>query len=156
MTGVFYYLKGKTEPWAGAAADEYVKKISYFFKFEKAAIKSKSEARDNADSKKRAEATSLLAKIEPQDFLILFDEAGKTFKNSREFSRELVRVIEGAYPRVVFTIGGPYGFDTSVQNRAQAKWSLSGLTMNHHIAQIAALEQIYRGLTIWKGLPYHN
>jgi 23S rRNA (pseudouridine1915-N3)-methyltransferase len=150
------YLRGQSCEWAESAAAEYTQKIAYFFKFERIMLKSKSSGREQQQEKRRAEADALLGYFEKSDHVILFDENGKTFRNSEEFSTTLIKAVGSASSKVCFVIGGPYGFDTSVQERANAKWSLSALTMNHHIAQVAALEQIYRGLTIWKGLPYHN
>jgi 23S rRNA (pseudouridine1915-N3)-methyltransferase len=68
----------------------------------------------------------------------------------------LGRVLESGKSRLVFVIGGAYGFSDEVYARADMKWSLSALTFNHWLAQLAALEQVYRGLTILKGIPYHN
>src|SRR5690606_17078793 len=130
--------------------------ISYFYPTTRVAIKSKSKDRENSEDKKQAESEAILAKLQSGDTLILFDESGKNFKSSREFSENLVRVLESKSGRIVFLIGGPYGFTEALRKKAFARWSLSGLTMNHHIAQVAGLEQIYRALTIWKGLPYHN
>jgi 23S rRNA (pseudouridine1915-N3)-methyltransferase len=150
------YLRGQSCDWAEAAAQEYAQKISYFFKFERTMLKSKSGDRDQADEKRRAEANALLGHFARTDYVVLFDEKGKTFSSSMEFSAALIKCLGSSSPKVSFVIGGPYGFDSSVRERANAVWSLSDLTMNHHVAQVAALEQIYRALTIWKGLPYHN
>ena len=150
------YLKGKTEPWAETACKELETKISYFFEFNRVEIKAKSEPRSHAKDKTAAEGQSLLAKISKNDFLILFDEKGREFSSSVEFSNKLVSLLSGSKNRLIFAIGGPYGFSQEVLDRAQQKWSLGRLTMNHHVAQVMAMEQIYRALTIWKGLPYHN
>lgn len=150
------YLKGKEEPWAEDAADKLVKKINQFFPFERLAIKSKSNDRSQADEKKQAESTALLLKIQPSDYVILFDEGGKEHKNSIAFSQTLIQSLGQQSSRIIFVIGGPYGFSDEIKAIARARWSLSSLTMNHHVAQIVALEQIYRALTIWKGIPYHN
>ncbi|OFZ19356.1 MAG: hypothetical protein A2Z20_01855 [Bdellovibrionales bacterium RBG_16_40_8] len=152
----FYFLRGKTSAWAEAAAEEYTTKISNYIPFKREGLKSKLAERSKFEEKRRAEAEAILSKINPRDFVILFDESGRAFKNSIEFSREIVKTIESGANRLVFIIGGPYGFDERVTAVARARWSLSLLTMNHHVAQIAALEQIYRALTIWKGVPYHN
>jgi 23S rRNA (pseudouridine1915-N3)-methyltransferase len=156
MTLVLYYLKGKSEAWAEEACAEYVKKISNYFSVERVALKSKSSDREQKEDKIKAEAEAILKALKSNDLLILFDEKGKTFKSSKDFSEEFLRQMSMKKSRMVFVIGGPYGFSDEVRSRAQAKWSLSGLTFNHHVAQVAALEQIYRALTIWKGVPYHN
>jgi 23S rRNA (pseudouridine1915-N3)-methyltransferase len=151
-----FYLKGKSESWAEMAASDLEKKISRFFPFAIESVKSKSNDRENAEEKKSQESISLLKKIDSSDYVVLFDEGGKAFKNSIEFSIELVSALGKKSSRIVFVIGGPYGFSEDIRKRSNARWSLSGLTYNHHVAQVVALEQIYRALTIWKGLPYHN
>ncbi|MCB0350489.1 MAG: 23S rRNA (pseudouridine(1915)-N(3))-methyltransferase RlmH [Bdellovibrionales bacterium] len=156
MKLVFFYLKGKTEPWAEQACEDLEKKINHFFTFERVAVKSKANDRDNAIAKTREETMALLNKFEPNDFVVLFDESGKEYKNSIDFSRAVIDCLGRQSSRIVFVIGGPYGFSDEIKKRANLQWSLSKLTMNHHVAQVVALEQLYRALTIWKGLPYHN
>ena len=88
--------------------------------------------------------------------MILFDERGKLHKNSRDFSAAIVKAIESGRQRIVFVIGGPYGFSQKAKDRADLLLSLSPLTLNHHVAKVTALEQVYRALTIWKNIKYHN
>jgi len=150
------YLKGQSCDWASQASREYVEKINYFLKFSLTELKSKSKDRDQASGKRRAEAEILLSSLEKSDHVILFDEKGKSFSSSVNFSSVLVKKIASGHTKICFIIGGPYGFDDSIRSRANDIWSLSPLTMNHHLARVAVLEQLYRALTIWKGLPYHN
>lgn len=149
-------LEGKPPAWAEAARREYQEKISGFIPFEIKSLKSPSVDRDSAAVKTRKEAELILDQLDDKDMLVLFDEGGKLAKSSEEFSAALSRVLESGKSKIVFCIGGPYGFDESVRTRAQMKWSLSPLTMNHWLAAVTALEQIYRGFTILKGIPYHN
>ncbi len=146
----------KSPSWVEQARAEYLIKLKAFVPFEIKLLKSPKGDRDSAEIKRASEAELLMKQIEPSHQLILFDEGGTTFKNSEEFSKILLRQLESGKNEIVFCIGGPYGFDSLIKKRAQGKWSLSGLTMNHWVAQITALEQLYRGMTIIKGLPYHN
>ncbi len=152
----FYIFETKSPSWVEAARAEYANKLRGFVDFELQALKSPSVDRDEASVKVRKEAALLLKHLEPKDLLVLFDEGGKTFPSSEDFAKLLGRQLESGKSRMVFCIGGPYGFSDEVKERAQARWSLSSLTFNHWIAQLAALEQLYRGLTILKGIPYHN
>lgn len=152
----FLVFETKAPGWLEAGRSEYKEKISGFFPMEIQILKSPSATRDQAEVKLRREAEVLFKQVDDKDYLVLFDERGKLSRSSEEFSGELVRALESGKQRVVFCIGGPYGFADSVRQRAQARWSLSPLTMNHWVAQIAALEQIYRGFAIRTGLPYHN
>jgi 23S rRNA (pseudouridine1915-N3)-methyltransferase len=156
MKVVFYSFETKTEPWVLEAKTTYLKKIKAFIPFEVLSIKSPSIDRDDADRKKKAEAEKFLKLLQPGDLLILFDENGKTFKNSESFATVMNQIFERSPGRLVFLVGGAFGIDESVRAKAHVVWSLSGLTMNHWVAQIAALEQIYRAMTILKNLPYHN
>jgi 23S rRNA (pseudouridine1915-N3)-methyltransferase len=152
----FVIFETKAAPWVEAARQEYVAKINPFFPLELVSLKSPHAERENAEVKKRKEAELLLKTLNEKDFLVLFDEAGKTFVSSEDFAKTLSRVLESNKAQIVLCIGGPYGFSESVVKRSSARWSLSGLTMNHWLAQVVALEQLYRGLTILKGIPYHN
>lgn len=152
----FLVFETKAPSWLEEARSEYADKISGFLPFEFQTLKSPTADRDQADVKLKREAELLLKQIDDRDYLVLFDERGKQHASSEDFSKSLWRAVESGKNRIVFCIGGPFGFDDSIKKRAQAKWSLSSLTMNHWIAQAMALEQIYRGFTIVKGLPYHN
>lgn len=152
----FLIFETKAPAWVEAARQEYAAKLKPFVPFEIHTLKSPSADRENAEVKKKREAELLLKQIGDKDLLILFDEGGKTFSSSEDFAKHLGRHLESGKAQIIFCIGGPYGFHESVQARSAARWSLSALTMNHWVAQITALEQIYRGLTILKGIPYHN
>ena len=156
MKSIFYSFETKSEPWVEEARAAYLKKISAFIPFEIEMLKSPPLARDDAESKKRAEAEKLLSLLRPTDLLVLFDEKGKMFTNSEAFASTFGKMLERSPARMVFLIGGAFGVDEAVRKRAQSTFSFSGLTFNHWVAQIVALEQIYRALTILKGLPYHN
>lgn len=152
----FYHFQSSREDWAETAIGQFSKKIDYFFPFEVQPLKSKAISRNSAESKKSEEEKKLLSVLKQDDFVILFDEQGSQIKDSRQFSKKLVHAIESGKRRVVFVIGGPYGFTDRVRDRADWLVSLSSMTMNHFVAQVVALEQIYRALTIWKGIKYHN
>lgn len=146
----------KVPTWIKEARVEYVSKISPFLPLEIKSLKSPGADRDQAEVKRRLEGEMLLEEFDGRDFVVLFDENGKRSQSSIEFSEQLRRVTETGKQKTVFCIGGAYGFSDEVLRRSNAKWSLSPLTMNHWLAQIVALEQLYRGFTILKGIPYHN
>lgn len=156
MRLVFLSLETKKEEWVLRAKAQYLTKIQGFLKAEEATIKSPSKDRDDATIKRRLEAEKIKKFLQPNDFLVLWDEGGRAFKNSEAFAKELSNVLESGASRVVFLIGGAYGVDEEIKTLAKKSWCLSSLTFNHWIAQIVALEQVYRGLTILKNIPYHN
>ena len=152
----FCIFEHKPTPWVASAREDYITKLQAFAPFEIASLKTPAVERDSADVKLKKEADLLLKQIDDKDLLVLFDEGGRSFASSEEFAQHFGRLLESGKQRLVFCIGGPYGFDARVKARAQAQWSLSKLTFNHWLAQLVALEQIYRGWTIVKGIPYHN
>ena len=89
------------------------------------------------------------------DTLILLDENGKEF-SSVNFSAYLQKRMNTGLKRLVFIIGGPYGFSQEVYNKAQGKLSLSKMTFSHQMVHLFFIEQLYRGFTILKGEPYHH
>jgi len=83
---------------------------------------------------------------------IALDRRGRLL-DSRQLARKLER---WAVPRATFILGGPLGLHDSVLERADALWSLSPLTFPHELARVVVSEQLYRALTILRGLPYHK
>ena len=132
-----WYLQTSKEPWLTEAQQVYTKKLQGFAKFELVALKSPNLARGQQAQKSEVESELILKKLSGKERLILFDE--KAWK-----------------PKFVFVIGGAFGFSDALKAKANLRISLSNLTMNHHVAQLMALEQLYRAFSIWKGLPYHN
>jgi 23S rRNA (pseudouridine1915-N3)-methyltransferase len=141
--------------WCDQALSEYSQKISFFSQFEIQKVKTKKIERDSSDLKRAADSKALLGEIEPADFVILLDEKGKIF-DSIQFAKKIQQIIDQSAKRIIFVIGGPYGVDETLKKRAQLTVSMSAMTMNHWVAQLALIEQIYRAFTIMKGLPYHN
>lgn len=109
----------------------------------------------NEEQQKEKEADMLFEKLQPGDVLVLLDEKGKEF-TSREFSNYLENKLQTVNKRLVFLIGGPYGFSQRVYDAAQGKISLSKMTFSHQMVRLFLVEQIYRGFTIMRGEPYHH
>lgn len=149
-------VETKAPSWVADGRMEYLQKISPFVRMEIVHIKSPAGEREQSDVKRKKEGDLILKELDDREMLVLFDERGKPPKTSEEFADQLRRVLESGKQSVVLCIGGAYGFSDEVYSRAEMRWSLSSLTMNHWMAQLVALEQIYRGLTILKGIPYHN
>ncbi len=142
--------------WLQAVRQEFSAKLGGYFPFSIKTLKSPSAGREDLAVKRKLEGELLLAQLEPKDLLILFDEKGRVPKSSRDFSALMTRLLESGKARIVFCIGGAYGFDEPVKKRSSEALSLSPLTMNHLVAEAVALEQIYRAMTLIKGVPYHN
>lgn len=109
----------------------------------------------NEEQQKEREADMLFEKMHQGDVLVLLDEKGKEF-TSREFSVYLEQKMNTVNKRLVFLIGGPYGFSQRVYDVAQGKISLSKMTFSHQMVRLFLVEQIYRSFTIMRGEPYHH
>lgn len=109
----------------------------------------------NEEQQKEREADMLFEKLQQGDVLVLLDEKGKEF-TSREFSAYLEQKLQTVNKRLVFLIGGPYGFSQRVYDAAHGKISLSKMTFSHQMVRLFLVEQIYRSFTIIKGEPYHH
>lgn len=106
---------------------------------------------------KKAEADIILHALESDDYLVLLDEKGKSLT-----SVELANFIQlrandsGKANRLIFLIGGAYGVDQSVFQKAKMVWSLSSLTFPHQLVRLILAEQIYRACTILRNEKYHH
>lgn len=107
------------------------------------------------DEQKRDEAIEILRLVQPSDRLVLFDEKGKEF-TSRSFASYVEKAMASGLRRLVFLIGGPYGFAQEVYERANDRVSLSQMTFSHQMVRLFAVEQLYRAQTILRGEPYHH
>jgi 23S rRNA (pseudouridine1915-N3)-methyltransferase len=101
------------------------------------------------------EGEKVLQKLIPQDYLILLDEGGKEF-SSVQFSQFIEKELNKSNKKLIFLVGGSFGFSTELQQRANLKISLSKMTFSHQMVRLFFLEQIYRGFTILNNEPYHN
>lgn len=101
------------------------------------------------------EAKQILEKLKPEDQLILLDERGKMY-SSIQFAQEIEKRQMLLQKKIIFLVGGAYGFDESVYKRSNAQLSLSPMTFSHQLVRVLFLEQLYRAFTIIKGLPYHH
>ena len=107
------------------------------------------------EEQKRAEGIELLRYITPTDRVYLFDERGESY-TSRAFATFIERAMVSGERRLVFIIGGPYGFSPEVSERADGQVSLSRMTFSHQMVRLFAIEQLYRAQTIIRGESYHH
>ncbi len=155
MKFVLCNLATAKEDWAVEASELYRKKISFYMPFEIQSLKAKKSAREDADYKRNEESELILKSLSSDDYVVLFDERGSVL-DSIAFSKKIENILITSKKRCVFIIGGAFGVNESVRQRADLKISLSPMVMNHLLAQVVSLEQIYRAFTIIKKIPYHN
>ncbi len=104
---------------------------------------------------KTEEGKLIFSQILADDFLILLDEKGSEF-TSQGFSKFILQKQNASVKRLVFLIGGPFGFAEEVYKRANYKIALSQLTFSHQMVRLFFMEQLYRAFTILKGEKYHH
>jgi len=155
MKFVLLTIASAEEDWSTEAFDLYTKKISHFTQFEIINLKHKKISRNSAVEKIKADSESILANIKDDDFVILMDEKGKSF-DSIQLSKKIENILLSGKKRCVWIVGGAFGVDETIKNRAQIVVSMSTFVFNHLVAQVVLLEQIYRSFTIIKNIPYHN
>ncbi|HIG59061.1 MAG TPA: 23S rRNA (pseudouridine(1915)-N(3))-methyltransferase RlmH [Flavobacteriales bacterium] len=149
---------GKTNAvWIKTGIEEYTKRMGRYSRFSFIETPNLKNKFANADAKKVMKEEAILQKkaLEGVDYLILLDEHGKVYR-SIEFAKHLEKLQVRGLKHLAFLIGGPYGFDTTINSMANEKWALGPLTFPHQLIRIFAVEQIYRAHTILKGEPYHH
>lgn len=145
--------KIKEKP-AQALIDEYMKRLVSIHKVEIIQL-NKSKHKDTDVLKIiEDESNRIIEKIQPQDFVVLLDLAGKNIQ-SEALSQTVDQTLNQGQT-LVFVIGGSHGVSSKVKTRAQFLWQLSALTFPHQLVRILLLEQIYRAFMILKAHPYHK
>jgi 23S rRNA (pseudouridine1915-N3)-methyltransferase len=148
---------GKTEDaYIKEGIDKYLKRLKHYTKLELLDLPElKNTKALTQDQQKAKEAELILKKVSPTDFVILLDEKGMELSSS-QFAAYLNKKAISSTASIIFVIGGPYGFDTTVYQRANDKLSLSRMTFSHQMVRLFFVEQLYRAYTIIKGEPYHH
>lgn len=148
---------GKTEDaYIREGIDKYLKRLKHYLKVEIVDLPElKNTKALTADQQKNREAEMILKKVAATDYLVLLDEQGSEF-TSQQFASYIDKKAVTSVQHMVFVVGGPYGFDQSVYQRANDKVSLSRMTFSHQMVRLFFIEQLYRACTIIKGEPYHH
>jgi 23S rRNA (pseudouridine1915-N3)-methyltransferase len=154
---ITFITVGKTEDaYLKEGIEKYVKRLKHYTKLEMAEIPElKNTKALTEEQQKVKEAELILKKITPLDHVILLDENGSEF-TSIQFANYINKRSVTSSANLVFVVGGPYGFDQSVYQRANDKISLSRMTFSHQMVRLFFTEQLYRAFSIIKGEPYHH
>ena len=149
-------LVGKTtDKHLSALIDDYVNRIGHYMPFNMIIVPELKNTKSlSEEQQKDKEGDMILKHVQSGDTLVLLDEQGTEYR-SIGFAQWLERH-QSTSKRLVFVIGGPYGFSTAVYSRAQMKISLSKMTFSHQMVRLIFAEQLYRACTIIKGEPYHH
>ena len=148
---------GKTEVgFIRQGIEEYVKRLQHYVTFNIQYIGDVKGTRNMSEAQQKvAEGKQLMQAIEGSDHVVLLDEHG-TERTSVDYSQWLQRRMASGSKRLVFVVGGPYGFSQEVHDRANEKISLSKMTFPHELVRLVFVEQLYRAFTILRHEPYHH
>lgn len=134
----------------------YVDRVSRFVPFEYKVLPDvRLPSNATHERQKELEGEAMLSVIGGGDVVVLMDERG-AMPASRQFATDLDKLMVNTQRNIIFVIGGPYGFSAAMYARANRKLALSAMTLTHEMARLFLAEQLYRALTILRGMPYHH
>ena len=138
------------------AINEYVQRTRRYIGFDLEVIPELKNTKSlSMKMQKEKEGELILKELQPGDVVVLLDEGGKELR-SVEFADYMKHKMNTVNRRLVFVIGGPYGFSPKVYEAAHEKLSLSRMTISHQMIRLIFVEQLYRAMTILNGEPYHH
>lgn len=136
--------------------EDYTSRLNHYVPFSILHVPDVKNARSlTQEQQKEAEGRNLLAAIDNADHVVLLDERGTQF-TSVDFAKTIEKKMAGGMKRLLFVVGGPYGFSRQVYDRANDKISLSRMTFSHEMVRLVFVEQLYRAMTILRNEPYHH
>lgn len=148
---------GKTvQKWLQDGIAEYQSRLEHFCQFEIQVIPDLKNNRSmDFQTQKNLEGQSILKLLQPGDDTYLLDDKGQDF-TSPGLASWLEKRMAQSSKRIIFIIGGPYGFSQPVYNQVKGRISLSRMTFSHQMVRLIFVEQLYRAFTIQNNLPYHH
>lgn len=148
---------GKTDSqWLAQGIEQYVERLGHFCQFQSEVIPDIRNTKNmEPQVQKTREGELILKMLLPSDQVILLDDKGREF-TSAQMARWLEKTLAQSGKRLVFIIGGPYGFSEQVYERVPNRLSLSKMTFSHQMVRLIFTEQLYRAFAILNNLPYHH
>ena len=138
------------------AINDYIQRTKRFITFDMEVIPELKNTKNiSMELQKEKEGELICKAFQPGDVIVLLDEHGKEMR-SLEFAEWMKRKMNTVNKRLVFVIGGPYGFSQKVYDVAHEKISMSKMTFSHQMIRLIFVEQIYRAMTILNGGLYHH
>ncbi|MEM6965058.1 MAG: 23S rRNA (pseudouridine(1915)-N(3))-methyltransferase RlmH [Bacteroidota bacterium] len=152
-----FWVVGKTQfSYLKEGMEIYEKRLRKYVPFQMVILPDIKNAKNlTSDQLKEKEGKLILEKVEKGDLLILLDEKGKTF-TSEKFANWINQKLQHSAKRIIFLVGGAYGFSEIVYDRSQQKIALSAMTFSHQMVRLFFVEQFYRAMTILNHEPYHH
>ena len=154
---ILLIVVGKTDQqWLTEGISQYIDRLSHYSQFELQVIPDIRNTRSmEAQVQKVREGEQILKLLQPSDDVWLLDDKGREM-TSPEMARWLEKRMAQSTKRLVFIIGGPYGFSPDVYDRVPGRLSLSRMTFSHQMVRLIFVEQLYRAFSIINNLPYHH
>lgn len=145
-----------TDRRLSALIDEYVARVGHYVPFGVEVVPELKNTKSLSVELQKAREGELLRKaLREGDYVVLLDEGGREFR-SIEFAEWLQKRQSAVARRLVFVVGGPYGFSADIRALARESISLSRMTLSHQMVRLFFVEQCYRAMTILRGEPYHH
>ena len=154
---VVLLVVGKTDSGSwNDALNDYAGRLKHYIPFGMEVIPDIKNVKNLSESQqKEQEGLLILKSLQAGDYCVLLDERGKEF-TSVQFASYIEKKMQTVPKRLVFVIGGPYGFSDDVYAKALERMSLSKMTFSHQMIRAIFAEQLYRAMTILRGEPYHH
>lgn len=139
-----------------AGIEGYVSRINHYIPFQIEVVPELKSTKHLSENEQKERESELIRKaLQPGDYVVLLDEHGRE-RRSIEFALWIEKRLSASPRRLVFLVGGPYGFAQNIHQMGNEKISLSQMTLSHQMIRLLFVEQIYRAMTILNGEPYHH
>ena len=154
---ILLIVVGKTDQkWLIDGIGQYAERLTHFAQFEMQVIPDiKNTKNMDFQTQKVREGEQILKLLLPSDDVYLLDDKGREM-SSPEMASWLEKRMSQSTKRLVFIIGGPYGFSQDVYSCVPGRLSLSKMTFSHQMVRLIFVEQLYRAFSILYNLPYHH
>ncbi len=156
MKTEFWYIGKTAFPYLEKGIGIYEKRLERYLPFQSVLIPDVKNAKKlPPEQLKIKEGEAVLNKINPTDYFVLLDEKGKEM-TSVHFAKFMEQKLQLGNRKLIFLVGGAFGFSEAIYQRADLKLSMSKMTFSHQMIRLFFLEQLFRAMSILKGEPYHN
>lgn len=156
MRLTFLVIGKTTDKHVQALIEDYTKRLSHYVQFSLEVIPELRNTKALTPEQQKAQEADFIKKqLQAGDHVVLLDEHGIE-RRSVDFASWLDKRMAAGGRRIVFIVGGPYGFDASIHALAAEEISLSQMTFSHQLIRVLFVEQLYRACTILRGEPYHH
>lgn len=156
MKTILVVVGKTTDKHFAASIEEYVRRVNRYIPFALEVIPELKQTKNMSEAEqKEREALLIKRTLQAGDHIVLLDEHGAE-RTSMQMATWMQKRMAASPRRLVFVVGGPYGFAPAIHSLAAEEISLSRMTLSHQMVRLLFVEQIYRAMTILNGEPYHH